>query len=109
MNKTWRQKADRIQGKVRLARYWHLTVLVAEQAAPMLAIALCLCIVQVISGMRIELSPIVLLTGALVVVAWVVFRVVRRLRTAYEIAQLLDAASQQHDSFSTAWFLLANP
>jgi hypothetical protein len=112
MKRNWRRKADRIQGKVRSARCWHLTVLVVEQVAPLLAIALCLRIVQVILGVRIGPSPGVLWIGGLAValmLAWVVFRVVQRLRTPYEIAQLLDAGSHLHDSFSTAWFLLANP
>jgi hypothetical protein len=107
MRKTLRQKADRIQGKVRSARYWQFTVLVAEQAAPLLSIVLGLRIVQVILGVR---SPGMPWAAAVVLMlAWVVFRAARRLRSPYGMAQLLDAGVHLHDSFSTAWFLLENP
>jgi hypothetical protein len=112
MKRTWRHEADHINGKVQSARFWYLTVLVAEQAAGPLAVALCLRLVQIILGVNVEPSAMVLWAGALAValsLGWVVFGVTRRVRTPYEIAQLLDAGAHLHDSFSTAWFLLANP
>lgn len=111
MKKTWHQ-ADRIQGKVRSARSWHLAVLIAEQGAPPLAIVLCLRMVQLVLGVRIDPSRAVLWAGALactLLLAWVVLGVRRHLHTRYEIAQGLDTATGLDDSFSTAWFLLENP
>jgi hypothetical protein len=110
MNETWQTPADRIQVKVRRGRLRHLTVLLIEEATPVLAILLCVRIGQVAFGVHADWIVLCLgmvaLAAVLGAVSW---RVRRRLHTPYEIAQMLDAGSRLNDSFSTAWFLLANP
>jgi hypothetical protein len=65
MTRTWNQRVDPIQRRVRSARLRHLTMLA--------------------------------------------FRVLRRLYTPYEVAQILDSGSGLRDAFPTAWFLFAHP
>ncbi len=104
------QPADRIQRKVRLGRLRHLTVLLIEEATPVLAILLCLRISQVAFGVHFGWIVLSLgVVGLAVVLGALSWRVRRRLHSPYEIAQMLDAGSCLNDSFSTAWFLLANP
>ena len=112
MRKDSRQKASPIQVSVRSARFWHVTVLIAEAAVLPLGVVLCLRVSLLVAGIRIASSPGMLGAGALavaVMLGWVWLRVVRRLRTPYEIAQLVDAGFDLHDLFSTAWFLLEHP
>jgi hypothetical protein len=109
-SETWQQPAGRIQLKVRRGRMRHLTVLLIEEATPVLAILLCLRIGQVAFGVHFGWIALCLGAVALAVVLGALsWRVRRRLHTPYEIAQMLDAGSRLNDSFSTAWFLLANP
>jgi hypothetical protein len=112
MTTTWRQRVDPIQRRVRSARLRHLAVLVVEQAAPLVSAVLFIRIVQVACGVLVEPSYIwrwAAATSAVVLLGAVIFRVLRRLHTPYEIAQILDSGSGLRDAFSTAWFLLAHP
>lgn len=112
MTRTWNQKVDPIQRRVRSAHLRHLVVLLVEQTTPLVAAVLCIRIVQVVFGVPVEPSYIWRWAGATAVVVLlgaVVFRVLRRLHTPYEIAQILDSGSGLRDAFSTAWFLLAHP
>jgi hypothetical protein len=112
MTRTWKQRVDPIQRRVRSARLRHLVVLVVEQSAPLVSAVLFIRIVQVASGVLVEPSYIwrwAAATSAVVLLGAVVFRVLRRLHTPYEIAQILDSGSGLRDAFSTAWFLLAHP
>jgi hypothetical protein len=112
MTRTWKQSVDPIQRRVRSARLWHLVVLVVEQTAPLVSAVLFIRIVQVASGVLVEPSYIwrwAAATSAVVLLGAVIFRVLRRLHTPYEVAQILDSGSGLRDAFSTAWFLLAHP
>ncbi len=112
MTRTWKQRADPIQRRVRSARLRHLVVLVVEQTAPLVSAALFIRIVQVASGVLVEPSYIwrwAAVTSAVVLLGAVIFRVLRRLHTPYEVAQILDSGTGLRDAFSTAWFLLAHP
>lgn len=112
MTRTWKQRVDPIQRRVRSARLRHLAVLVVEQTAPLVSAVLFIRIVQVASGVLVEPSYIwrwAAATSAVVLLGAVIFRVLRRLHTPYEIAQILDSGSGLRDAFSTAWFLLAHP
>jgi hypothetical protein len=112
MTRTWKQRVDPIQRRVRSARFRHLAVLVVEQTAPLVSAVLFIRIVQVASGVLVEPSYIwrwAAATSAVILLGAVIFRVLRRLHTPYEIAQILDSGSGLRDAFSTAWFLLAHP
>jgi hypothetical protein len=112
MTSTWKQRVDPIQRRVRSARLRHLVVLVVEQTAPLVSAVLFIRIVHVASGVLVEPSYIwrwAAATSAVVLLGAVIFRVLRRLHTPYEIAQILDSGSGLRDAFSTAWFLLAHP
>ena len=112
MTRTWKQRVDPIQRRVRSARLRHLVVLVVEQTAPLVSAVLFIRIVQVASGVLVEPSYIwrwAAATSAVVLLGAVIFRVLRRLHTPYEVAQILDSGSGLGDAFSTAWFLLAHP
>jgi hypothetical protein len=112
MTRTWNQRVDPIQRRVRSARLRHLTMLVVEQTTPLVAAVLFIRIVQVVFGVLAEPSYVWRWAAATAVAALlgvVTFRVLRRLHTPYEIAQILDYGSSLRDAFSTAWFLLAHP
>jgi hypothetical protein len=112
MTRTWKQRVDPIQRRVRSARLRHLAVLVVEQTAPLVSAVLFIRIVQVRSGVLVEPSYIwrwAAATSTVVLLGAVIFRVLRRIHTPYEIAQILDSGSGLRDAFSTAWFLLAHP
>jgi hypothetical protein len=112
MMRTWKQRVDPIQRRVRSALLRHLVVLVVEQTAPLVSAVLFIRIVQVASGVLVEPSYIwrwAAAASAVILLRAVIFRVLRRLHTPYEIAQILDSGSGLRDAFSTAWFLLAHP
>ena len=54
MTKTWKQRVDPIQRRVRSARLRHLAVLVVEQTAPLVSAVLFIRIVRVASGVLVE-------------------------------------------------------
>lgn len=101
-------RSNRVEALIQSAHRRSLTILGIEQAA--------LAATLIFAG-----STLVLITGtqllswywigvlALIGIAAAVYRLLRRIPSAYDTAQLLDRRLALHDTISTAWHLRRNP